>query len=78
MDSLSARYVFAAPDGQTLDTPANQAAMDEVLAKVRGIDKVSAAAKADPTAGTPGALVNPVTADAGLAQMAKAGAADQG
>ncbi len=76
MDSLSARYVFAAPDGQTLDTPENQAAMDAVIAKVRGIDKVSASAKAEP--GTPGALTDPVVADAGLQQMAAASAAQQG
>lgn len=78
MDSISARFVFAAPEGQTLDTPENQAAMDAVIASVRGIDKVSAPAKADPESGTPGALVNPVTADAGLAQMAKASAEKQG
>ncbi|MCL2536225.1 MAG: MMPL family transporter, partial [Nocardiaceae bacterium] len=76
MDSLSARYVFAAPEGQTLDTPENQAAMDAVLAKIRGIDKVSASAKGEP--GTPGALTDPVVADAALQQMAVASAEKQG
>lgn len=76
MDSLSARFVFAAPEGQTLDTPENQAAMDAVIAELRGIDKVSASAKAEP--GTPGALTDPVVADAGLQQMAVASAAQQG
>ncbi|MDH6282517.1 RND superfamily putative drug exporter [Rhodococcus sp. LBL1] len=76
MDSLSARFVFAAPEGQTLDTPENQAAMDAVIAKVQGIDKVSASAKAEP--GTPGALTDPVVADAGLQQMAVASAEQQG
>ncbi len=78
MDALSARFVIAAPAGQTLDTPENQAAMDEMLADIRGIEKVSAPAKADPASGTPGALVNPVTADAALAEMAKASAEEQG
>ncbi|WP_137726412.1 MMPL family transporter [Prescottella subtropica] len=76
MDSLSARFVFAAPDGQTLDTPDNQAAMDAVLDKIRGIDRVSASAKGEP--GTPGALTDPVVADAGLQQIAVASAAEQG
>lgn len=78
MDALSARFVIAAPAGQTLDTPENQAAMDEMLADIRGIEKVSAPAKADPASGTPGALVNPVTADAALAEMAKASAEEHG
>jgi len=76
MDSLSARFVFAAPEGQTLDTPENQAAMDSVIAKLRGIDMVSASAKGEP--GTPGALTDPVVADAGLQQMAVASAGQQG
>ena len=45
MSSLSARYVFAAPEGQTLDAAANQAAMDAVLAQIRDIDQVEDAAK---------------------------------
>lgn len=48
MNALSARFVFAAPDGQTLDDPhdpQNMAAVDEVLAAIRGIDTVSSPAK---------------------------------
>lgn len=71
--SLSARYVFAAPDGQTLANPANQAAMDATLAAIRGIDQVDPAAKVDPATASPedsrGALVNPVVADAQLTAM---------
>ena len=82
MNALSARYVFAAPEGQTLDEPANMAAVDEVLAAIRGIDKVSAPAKVDPATATPeeqaGALVNPVLADAGLVEQMKAAGAEQG
>lgn len=64
-NSLTARYVFAAPEGQTLDTPENQAAMDAVLTNIRGIDQVADSAKADP--GTQGALANPVAAADDLA-----------
>ncbi|MGN5237958.1 MMPL family transporter [Rhodococcus sp. SJ-3] len=82
MNALSARYVFAAPDGQTLDTPENMAAIDETLAAIRGIDTVSAPAKVDPATATPeqqaGVLTNPVTADAGLTQQMLGLAAQQG
>ena len=54
MSSLSARYVFAAPEGQTLDSAANQAAMDAVLAKIRDIGQVEGSAGAQ--------LANPVVA----------------
>ncbi len=64
MNALSARFVFAAPDGQTLDDPhdpQNMAAVDEVLAAIRGIDTVSSPAKVDPATASPeqqaGALV---------------------
>ncbi|MFD6897552.1 MMPL family transporter [Rhodococcus sp. NPDC060086] len=82
MNALSARYVFAAPDGQTLDSPENMAAIDETLAAIRGIDTVSAPAKVDPATASPeqqaGALVDPVTADAGLTQQMLGLAAQQG
>ncbi|HET8992166.1 MAG TPA: MMPL family transporter [Rhodococcus sp. (in: high G+C Gram-positive bacteria)] len=82
MNALSARFVFAAPDGQTLDDPQNMAAVDEVLAAIRGIDTVSAPAKVDPATASPeqqaGALVDPVLADAGLTQQMLALAAQQG
>ncbi|MFF0815904.1 MMPL family transporter [Rhodococcus sp. NPDC003318] len=81
-NSISARFVFAAPEGQTLDTPENQAAMDETLAAVRAIDLVEPAAKVDPATATPdessAALVNPVVADAGLTQMVTAQAEQTG
>ncbi|CRK53689.1 Integral membrane protein mmpl1 [Rhodococcus sp. RD6.2] len=80
--SISARFVFAAPEGQTLDSPENQAAMDAALADVRGIELVEPAAKVDPATATgeaaQGALVNPVTADAQLAEMSKAQAEKSG
>ncbi|MDV2477595.1 MMPL family transporter [Rhodococcus zopfii] len=82
MGALNARFVFAAPDGQTLDEPQNKAAMNEVLAAARGIDRVTEAAKIDPAAATPeqqqGVLVDPVTADAGLVERMKAAAQQQG
>jgi len=82
MNQLSARYVFAAPDGQTLDEPHNMQAMDSVLAAVRGIDGVSPAAKVDPATASPeqraGALANPVFADAGIVEQMKAAGAEQG
>nr|WP_206040555.1 MMPL family transporter [Rhodococcus sp. HNM0563] len=82
MDALSARYVFAAPDGQTLDDPQNMAAVDEVLAAIRGIDTVSPPAKIDPATATPeqraGVLTNPVMADAGLTQQMLGLAEQQG
>lgn len=80
--SISARYVFAAPEGETLDSPENQAAMDATLAKIRGIDLVDPAAKVDPATASPeaaqGALVNPVVADASLTQMVTAQAEQSG
>lgn len=82
MNGLSARYVFAAPEGQTLDEPQNMAAVDEVLAAVREIEQVSSPADVDPAAATPeeqaGVLVNPVLADAGLVQQMTGLAAQQG
>lgn len=82
MNGLSARYVFAAPDGQTLDEPQNMEAVDEVLAAVRGIDRVSSPADIDPAVATPeeqaGVLANPVLADAGLAEQMKGVAEQQG
>ena len=75
MDAVSARYVFEAPKGQTLDSPQNKAAMDDVLAKIRQIPEVADAAKADPTvppqAGQKSAaLVDPVTATQKMLDMA--------
>ncbi len=61
MQSLSARFVFAAPDGQTLDTPANQAAMDAVLGALAGNPDVER---------TPQPLVNPVVADQNMPDKA--------
>ncbi|WP_072691201.1 MMPL family transporter [Rhodococcus marinonascens] len=82
MDKLSARFVFAAPEGQTLESAQNQQAMDAVLANVRSIDQVQEAAKVDPaTAGGPAAaqaLVNPVTANERLVDRARSTAADRG
>jgi len=82
MNAVSARYVFAAPEGQTLESEQSQQAMDAVLAKVRGIEQVQDAAKVDPAtasgADAAKALVNPVTANEQLVEMAKSSAADKG
>lgn len=78
MSALSARYVFAAPAGQTLESEENQAAMDAVLAQIRQLEQVKDVAKAQPSEQAPGALVNPVAADAQLAAMAQAQAQEQG
>ncbi|MFD4369121.1 MMPL family transporter [Rhodococcus sp. NPDC058521] len=77
MNAVAARYVFAAPEGQTLESEQSQAAMDAVLTKIRGIDQVKEEAKADPSQSEQ-ALVNPVVADAKLAEMSKAAASSQG
>ncbi|MFD4291629.1 MMPL family transporter [Rhodococcus sp. NPDC058505] len=80
--SISARYVFAAPEGQTLDSPGNQAAMDATLAQIRGIELVDPAAKVDPATASPeesrGALVNPVVANEQLTAMTTAQAEETG
>ena len=76
MAALSARYVFAAPEGQTLADPANERAMDDVLAKVRQVDQVKAEAKGPE--GESSALVNPVVADAGMREAAEASAEKTG
>lgn len=70
LNSLSARYVFAAPDGQRLNSPQNEAAMDAVIAKIRDIPEVKDAAKAD--------LVNPVAADQKMADSATTEAESDG
>ncbi|MFI6432688.1 MMPL family transporter [Rhodococcus oryzae] len=82
-NSLSARFVFAAPNGQTLTDPANEAAMDAVLDKVRGIEQVDPAAKIDPAAPPAAgerstALVNPVVAHDGLIEMVTQQAQESG
>lgn len=75
-NSLNARYVFGAPDGQTLDSPANQAAMDAVLANVRQLEQVAEGAKAEP--GAQGALANPVVAHNDLVRQFTDRAAENG
>ncbi|WP_278314414.1 MMPL family transporter [Lolliginicoccus levis] len=62
-NSLSARYLFVAPDGSTLDDPAISAAIDETLTAIRGIDQVSESATS--TDG-PGALASPTAAFGGM------------
>ncbi|WP_027506615.1 MMPL family transporter [Rhodococcus sp. UNC23MFCrub1.1] len=51
LTSASAQYVFQAPAGTTLDSPENTAAIDGVIANIRGIAAVKDTAKADPAAG---------------------------
>ena len=56
MNSLSARVVFAAPDGQTLDTPQNEAAMNAVIEEMTAIPDVTAK----------DTLANPVVANSAM------------
>lgn len=72
MNSLSARYVFQAPAGQTLDQPQNKEAMNAVLAQVRQIPQVKEAAKAE------GVLADPVVADQKLTEAATKAAEEKG
>ncbi|AEF38664.1 MMPL family transporter [Hoyosella subflava] len=67
--SLSARYLVSAPEGQTLDEPQNQAAMEDMLNAIRGVEQVEDFAKAEPGPDAPGALVNPVAAHDGLVEQ---------
>ncbi|EOM74575.1 MMPL family transporter [Rhodococcus rhodnii] len=78
MNALSARYVFAAPEGQTLDTPENVAAMNAVLDEIRGISLLPDAARGEPSPENPAALVDPVVADQQMRMMAEATAQEQG
>ncbi|OYD67652.1 MMPL family transporter [Rhodococcus sp. OK302] len=82
MDSLIARYVAQAPAGTTLSDPENVKAMNAMLEKIRGIDKVTDPAKVDPVTATPqqaaGALVNPVVANDSMVAMFKEKAAATG
>lgn len=73
-NSLSARFLIVAPDGETLDEPQNQAAMDDMLSAIRGIDQVENFAKTEPGTDAPGALVNPALASDGIvAQLLEQG-----
>ena len=71
-----------APAGTTLADPANVKAMDDMLASIRGIDKVADSAKVDPATATPEqaakALVNPVTGNDSMVAMFKEKAAAAG
>ena len=60
MNSLSARVVFAAPDGQTLDTPQNEAAMNAVIDQMKTIPEVTAK----------DTLANPVVANSAMLDAA--------
>ncbi|WP_127781976.1 MMPL family transporter [Rhodococcus sp. X156] len=55
------RFIFAAPAGQTLSSPQNQAAMDKVVADLKTISQAK----------SPDTLVNPVVAAAALVQAAE-------
>uniref|UniRef100_UPI000A763E91 MMPL family transporter n=1 Tax=Aldersonia kunmingensis TaxID=408066 RepID=UPI000A763E91 len=58
MNAIGARYVFAAPAGQTLDEPQNRAAIDKVIAKASTIPQVQDQAR--------DTLANPVATDGTL------------
>ena len=51
LTAATAQYVFQAPAGTTLDSPQNTAAIDKVIADIRGIAAVKDSAKVDPAAG---------------------------
>lgn len=88
LSALSARYVFAAPEGQTLETPANQQAMDDVLAKAAEVQaeadtkaaEVAAQDQEEPPAAkaTDAGVPNPVEAASALEESARAQAAEAG
>nr|WP_296764832.1 MMPL family transporter [Rhodococcus sp. (in: high G+C Gram-positive bacteria)] len=62
LSAVSAQYVFKAPDGQSLDTPAFTAAIDATIADIDKIDDVDAAAK--PGGAKP--LTNPVAGNTAI------------
>ncbi|GGG18396.1 multidrug RND transporter [Rhodococcoides trifolii] len=51
LTAATAQFVFQAPAGTTLDSPENTAAIDKVIADIRGIAAVKDSAKVDPAAG---------------------------
>ncbi|WP_186627274.1 MMPL family transporter [Rhodococcus sp. BP22] len=65
LTAVSANYVFAAPDGQSLDTPAYTAAIDATIAEIDKIDDVEASAK--PGGQKP--LVGPVAANKAIVEQ---------
>ncbi|MDI9916248.1 MMPL family transporter [Rhodococcus sp. IEGM 1379] len=82
MDALSARFVIEAPAGTVLSDPSNVQAMDEMLAKIRGIDKIAPGAKIDPANATPEqaaeTINNPVAVNDSMVAMFKEKAAAAG
>ncbi|WP_072690404.1 MMPL family transporter [Rhodococcus marinonascens] len=67
LDAPTARFVFAAPNGQTLDDPENLAAVESVIDKIKTLPQLSASVAATVT--------NPVTASAAQMAVAQANAA---
>ncbi|OZE81789.1 hypothetical protein CH304_12065 [Rhodococcus sp. 15-649-1-2] len=65
LTAVSAQYVFKAPDGQTLDTPAYTAAIDATIADIDQIADVDAAAK--PGGAQP--LANPVAGNTAIVEQ---------
>lgn len=62
LSAVSAQYVFKAPDGQSLDSPAFTAAIDATIADIDKIDDVDAAAK--PGGAKP--LTNPIAGNTAI------------
>ncbi|MDJ0396619.1 MMPL family transporter [Rhodococcus sp. G-MC3] len=74
LSAVSGQYVFKAPDGQSLDTPAYLAAIDATIADIDKIDDVDAAAK--PGGAKP--LANPVAGNTSIVDQYNKAAADDG
>lgn len=65
LNAVTAQYVFQAPNGESLDTPAYTAAMDATIAEIDKIDEVEASAK--PGGEQP--LVNPVVGNEAIIEQ---------
>lgn len=76
--AVGERLVYQAPEGQTLADPQNVEAVNASLDKLRAIPELAAAEKAAPGPDNPGALLDPVSADAGMRQALVAQAEAQG
>ncbi len=74
LSAVSAEYVFKAPDGQSLDSPAYTTAMDAVISDIDKIDQVDPAAK--PDGAKP--LANPVAGNTAIVEQYDKAAKEDG
>jgi RND superfamily putative drug exporter len=65
LNAVSAQYVFAAPEGESLDTPAYTAAIDATIAEIDKIDEVNPSVK--PGGEKP--LANPVAGNESIVEQ---------